>query len=108
LSRRSSAGHEVAAAMEFPGTSYDFAFFDCLHDMGGLIGAAAHGVKSLKPDGAWMIGEPFANDRLEDNLIPIGRTYYSASTLIAQPLPLLRKERWDWALKQVKLGSERW
>jgi 2-polyprenyl-3-methyl-5-hydroxy-6-metoxy-1,4-benzoquinol methylase len=74
---------EVAAAKDFPGTGYDFvAFFDCLHDMGDPIGAAAHVVESLKPDGTWMIVEPFANDRLEDNLNPIGRIYYSASTMI--------------------------
>jgi SAM-dependent methyltransferase len=74
---------EVSSATEFPGTGYDLvAFFDCLHDMGDPIGAAAHVIRSLKPDGTWMIVEPFAHDRLEDNLNPIGRIYYSASTMI--------------------------
>jgi SAM-dependent methyltransferase len=74
---------EVAPAKGYPGTDYDFvAFFDCLHDMGDPIGAAAHVIQSLKPDGSWMIVEPFANDKLEDNLNPVGRIFYSASTMI--------------------------
>jgi len=77
---------ETAAAKNYPGTDYDFvAFFDCLHDMGDPVGAAAHVRKSLAGDGTWMIVEPFANDRLEDNLNPVGRVYYSASTLICTP-----------------------
>ena len=59
--------------------------FDCLHDMGDPVGAAAHVRASLAPDGTWLIVEPFANDRLEDNLNPIGRIYYSASTFICTP-----------------------
>jgi hypothetical protein len=54
---------------------------DCLHDMGDPAGAAAHVRQSLKPDGAWMIVEPMAGDRLEDNLNPVGRIYYAASTV---------------------------
>jgi 2-polyprenyl-3-methyl-5-hydroxy-6-metoxy-1,4-benzoquinol methylase len=77
---------EVASAKEYPGTDYDFvAFFDCLHDMGDPVGAAAHVRKTLKPDGTWMIVEPFANDRLEDNLNPVGRIFYSASTVVCVP-----------------------
>lgn len=77
---------EVASAKEFPGRDYDLvAFFDCLHDMGDPAGAAAHVRKSLQPDGAWMIVEPFANDRLEDNLNPVGRIFYGASTMICTP-----------------------
>ncbi|RJF95527.1 class I SAM-dependent methyltransferase [Noviherbaspirillum saxi] len=77
---------EVARAQDYPGKDYDFvAVFDCLHDMGDPVGAAAHVRKSLKPDGTWMIVEPFANDRLEDNLNPIGRIFYSASTFICTP-----------------------
>jgi hypothetical protein len=65
---------EVASAQQYPGTDYDLvAFFDCLHDMGDPTGAAAHVLHSLKPDGSWMIVEPFAHDRLEDNLNPVGR-----------------------------------
>ncbi|MBI3930259.1 MAG: methyltransferase domain-containing protein [Armatimonadetes bacterium] len=76
---------EVARAKDYPG-SYDFVtFFDCLHDMGDPIGAAAHVKKSLKPDGCWMIVEPFAHDDVQDNLNPIGRVYYSASTLLCTP-----------------------
>ncbi len=77
---------EVAAARAFPGRDYDLvAVFDCLHDMGDPVGAAAHVKSALRKDGTWMIVEPFANDRLEDNLNPIGRVFYSASTLICTP-----------------------
>ncbi len=77
---------EVASAKSFPAASYDLvAVFDCLHDMGDPVGAAAHVRSTLAPDGAWMIVEPFANDRLEDNLNPVGRVFYSASTFICTP-----------------------
>jgi SAM-dependent methyltransferase len=77
---------EVARAKDFPGKDYDFvAFFDCLHDMGDPSGAASHVRKSLAKDGTWMIVEPFANDQLQDNLNPVGRVYYSFSTLLCTP-----------------------
>jgi SAM-dependent methyltransferase len=77
---------EVAKAKEFPGKDYDFvAVFDCLHDMGDPVGAAAHVRQSLADDGTWMIVEPFANDQLKDNLNPVGRVYYSFSTLLCTP-----------------------
>jgi len=77
---------EVARAQDYPGHDYDLvAVFDCLHDMGDPVGAAAHVRASMKPDGTWLIVEPYANDRLEDNLNPIGRIYYSASTFICTP-----------------------
>ena len=77
---------EVATAKDYPGTNYDLvAVFDCLHDMGDPVGASAHVKSSLKPDGSWMIVEPFASDRLEDNLNPVGRVYFSASTFICTP-----------------------
>jgi SAM-dependent methyltransferase len=77
---------EVAKAKEFPGKDYDFvAVFDCLHDMGDPVGAAAHVRSSLRKDGTWMIVEPFANDELKDNLNPVGRVYYSFSTLLCTP-----------------------
>ena len=57
-------------------------FFDCLHDLGDPVGAASHALKSLKPDGTVMIVEPFANDKIEDNLNPIGRLLYGASTMV--------------------------
>jgi len=77
---------EVAKAKEFPGKDYDFvAVFDCLHDMGDPVGAATHVRAALNKDGSWMIVEPFANDDLEDNLNPVGRVYYSFSTLLCTP-----------------------
>ena len=79
-------GFEVASAKSFPGHSFDLVtMFDCLHDMGDPAGASAHVRQSLRPDGAWMIVEPFANDRLEDNLNPVGRIFYAASTFICTP-----------------------
>jgi len=77
-----------ASAKEFPGTYDLVAFFDCLHDMGDPVGVAAHVCSSLKPDGTWMIVEPFASDRMADNLNPIGRLFYSASTQICVPASL--------------------
>ena len=80
---------EVASAKEFPARGYDLVtFFDCLHDMGDPQGAAAHVRASLKPDGTWMIVEPFAHDRMADNLNPVGRIYYAASTMICTPASL--------------------
>jgi SAM-dependent methyltransferase len=77
---------EVSKAKEYPGKDYDFvAVFDCLHDMGDPIGAAVHVRRSLAPNGTWMIVEPFANDQLKDNLNPVGRVYYSFSTLLCTP-----------------------
>jgi 2-polyprenyl-3-methyl-5-hydroxy-6-metoxy-1,4-benzoquinol methylase len=80
---------EVAKAKDYPGSDYDFvAFFDCLHDMGDPVGAAAHVLSTLKSDGSWMIVEPFANDKIEDNLNLIGRIFYSASTMLCTPASL--------------------
>jgi ubiquinone/menaquinone biosynthesis C-methylase UbiE len=76
----------VIKAKEFPGRNYDLVtVFDCLHDMGDPVGAAAHVRQSLAEDGTWMIVEPFANDQLKDNLNPVGRVYYSFSTLLCTP-----------------------
>lgn len=77
---------EISKAKDFPGKDYDFvAVFDCLHDMGDPVGAAEHVRDSLADDGTWMIVEPFANDELKDNLNPVGRVYYSFSTLLCTP-----------------------
>ncbi len=77
---------DVAKAKDYPGKDYDFiAVFDCLHDMGDPIGAATHVRQSMTKDGTWMIVEPFANDQLQDNLNPVGRVYYSFSTLLCTP-----------------------
>jgi len=80
---------EVAPAKSFAGKGYDLvAFFDCLHDMGDPAGAASHVRESLAPDGTWMLVEPFAHDDVASNLNPIGRIYYSASTLFCVPASL--------------------
>jgi SAM-dependent methyltransferase len=79
---------ERASAKEFSGTYDLVAFFDCLHDMGDPVGVAAHVKSTLKSDGTWMIVEPFASDRMADNLNPIGRVFYSASTQICVPASL--------------------
>ena len=77
---------EVASAKTFPGENYDLvAFFDCLHDMGDPVGAAAHVLQSLHADGTWLIVEPFAHDKLEQNLNPVGRMFYAFSTMICTP-----------------------
>jgi len=84
---------EVASSKSYPRNGgYDLvAFFDCLHDMGDPIGAAKHVLSTLKPDGAWMIVEPFAHDRPEENHNPVGRIYYSASTMICTPASLAQE-----------------
>jgi 2-polyprenyl-3-methyl-5-hydroxy-6-metoxy-1,4-benzoquinol methylase len=80
---------KTAKAKEYPGKDYDFVtFFDCLHDMGDPVGAAAHVRSTIKNDGTWMIVEPAAGDKLEDNLHPIGRAFYGASTLLCTPASL--------------------
>jgi SAM-dependent methyltransferase len=77
---------EVAPAKEYPRGPYDLvAMFDCLHDMGDPVGAAAHVLETLSPGGTWLIVEPYAGDQLEDNLSPVGRVFYGASTLICTP-----------------------
>lgn len=83
---------EVGTAKDYAETDLDLVtFFDCLHDMGDPAGAAAHVHRSLKTDGSWMIVEPMAGDRLEDNLNPVGRLYYAASTMICVPTSLAQE-----------------
>jgi 2-polyprenyl-3-methyl-5-hydroxy-6-metoxy-1,4-benzoquinol methylase len=83
------ATFEVASAKDFPGRDYDLVtIFDALHDMGDPVGASSHIRETLKPDGTWMLVEPFANDEMADNLNPIGRMFYSASTMICTPASL--------------------
>lgn len=73
----------AARADDYPGNGYDLiCFFDALHDMGDPVAAAAHAAGALAPDGTVMLVEPFANDRLEDNVSPVARMYYAASTTI--------------------------
>jgi SAM-dependent methyltransferase len=76
----------VASAKDFPAHDYDLVcFFDCLHDMGDPVGGLRHVRETIKRDGTCMIVEPFAHDRLEDNLNPVGRLFYCASTMICTP-----------------------
>ena len=92
--RRASATRDVRGGdgQGLSGHGYDLvAFFDCLHDMGDPVGASAHVRETLAPDGTWMIVEPFAHDRLEDNLNPVGRMYYAASTMICTPASLAQE-----------------
>lgn len=80
---------EVSDAVSFPGTGFDLvAHFDSLHDMADPVGAARRVRKALAPGGTWMLVEPFAGDRLEENLNPVGRLYYAASTLVCVPSSL--------------------
>jgi SAM-dependent methyltransferase len=77
---------EVGNASGFAGSDYDFiAVFDALHDMPDPAGAARHVLETLAPEGRWMIVEPYAGDRVEENLNPVGRAYYAASTLVCTP-----------------------
>jgi SAM-dependent methyltransferase len=80
---------ETAPASAYNGTDYDLVtMFDCLHDMGDPVGAARHVRGTLKADGTWMIVEPHAGDRVEENFNPVGRAYYSFSTLLCTPASL--------------------
>jgi SAM-dependent methyltransferase len=83
---------EVGLAKNFPGDAYDLiCMFDCLHDMGDPAGAAQHVKKALADDGTFMVVEPMAGDRLEDNFNPIGRLSYAASTLVCVPTSLAQE-----------------
>jgi len=80
---------EVGDSRRFPGKDWDLvAFFDCLHDMGDPAGAARHVRQALAADGTWLIVEPFAGDSTEANFNPVGRVFYSASTMICVPASL--------------------
>jgi SAM-dependent methyltransferase len=83
---------ETADATAYRENGLDFiAFFDCLHDMADPVGAARHARQALESDGTCMIVEPFAGDRIEDNLNPVGRTYYAASSLVCVPVSLAKR-----------------
>lgn len=87
----SNAQFEVADAASYKGDKYDvIAFFDCIHDMADPGGAARHARESIKADGTVMVVEPFSSDRLEENLNPVGRVYYGASTMICVPVSLAK------------------
>jgi len=87
-----NARFEVADAVGYKGKGFDLiAFFDCLHDMADPIGASRHAREAVSEDGTAMIVEPFANDRVQDNLNPVGRVMYGASTQICVPVSLAQK-----------------
>lgn len=96
IARQRAADAGVGSQLRFETASardYDASFdlvthFDCLHDMGDPVGAAEHVLETLEPDGTWMIVEPFANDAVADNLNPLGRAFYSVSTLVCTPCSL--------------------
>jgi 2-polyprenyl-3-methyl-5-hydroxy-6-metoxy-1,4-benzoquinol methylase len=86
-----NASFELADATSYRGDDYDLiAFFDCLHDMADPSGAARHARQALKPDGHCLLVEPFAGDSVAENLNPVGRLYYGASSLICVPVSLAR------------------
>src|SRR5271170_3619010 len=83
---------QKASAKDFPAQKYDVVtMFDCLHDMGDPVGAAKHVKKTLAKGGTWLLVEPFANDDLKDNLNPVGRIFYAASTMICTPASLAQE-----------------
>ena len=103
---------EVALSTDFPGSDLDLvACFDCLHDMGDPVGAARHIRHALKPDGTWLVVEPFAEDEVEKNLNPVGRTFYAASTLVCVPAsiahggPALGAQAGEAKLREVVLAG---
>ena len=87
-----NASFELADATSYRGDDYDLiGFFDCLHDMADPSGAARHARAALKPDGHCLLVEPFAGDSIAENLNPVGRLYYGASSLICVPVSLARR-----------------
>jgi SAM-dependent methyltransferase len=107
-----NARFEVADATSYTGGDFDLiAFFDCLHDMADPAGAIRHARQALKADGHCMIVEPFAGDHVEDNLNPVGRVYYGASSLVCVPVslsgggPALGAQAGEQRLKDVVVGQ---
>lgn len=103
----------AAPASSYSGDGYDLVtMFDCLHDMGDPAGAARHVRSSLAPDGTWMIVEPRAGDRVEENLNPVGRAYYGFSTLLCTPSSLAQEvglalgaQAGEARIREVVLGA---
>jgi len=81
-------GFQTREAKDLPGKYDLITMFDCLHDMGDPVGALKHLRAALKPNGSVMLVEPMAGDSLKDNLNPIGRMYYCASTMVCVPTSL--------------------
>ncbi len=102
----------VAKSTDFPGNDYDVvACFDCLHDMEDPRGAAKHIKQTLKADGTWLIVEPFASDKPEENHNGVGRVFYSASTMLCVPHSLafqgpgLGAQAGESRLREVVVGG---
>jgi 2-polyprenyl-3-methyl-5-hydroxy-6-metoxy-1,4-benzoquinol methylase len=107
-----NATFEVADATSYEGGDYDLiAFFDCLHDMGDPGGAARHAREALRSDGHCMLIEPYANDSVAENLNPVGRVYYGASSLVCVPVSLARRgpalgaQAGEQRLREVMVGE---
>jgi SAM-dependent methyltransferase len=107
-----NAAFEVADAVGYLDKDFDLiAFFDCLHDMGDPVGVCRHARQALRPDGTAMIVEPFAGDQVQDNLNPVGRVMYGASTQICVPVslarlgPALGAQAGEQRLREVVVGS---
>jgi 2-polyprenyl-3-methyl-5-hydroxy-6-metoxy-1,4-benzoquinol methylase len=105
---------DVAKSTDFPGSEYDLiAHFDCLHDMEDPEGAAKHARRQIAQNGTWMIVEPFAGDRPEENHTPVGRVMYSASTMLCVPHslahqgPALGAQAGEARLRQIVVGNEK-
>jgi SAM-dependent methyltransferase len=105
---------DVALSTDFPGSEYDMiTHFDCLHDMEDPEGAAKHARRAIAPDGTWLIVEPFANDRPEENHNPIGRIMYTSSTMLCVPHslahngPALGAQAGEARLRQIVTGNDR-
>lgn len=87
-----NADFEVAMAKDYKSRNLDLVtFFDCLHDMGDPVGTAKHVHDTLKPDGTWMVVEPAAKEKMEDNLNPVGRVFYNASSMVCVPSSLAQE-----------------
>ena len=103
----------TAPAASYSGDGYDLVtMFDCLHDMGDPLGAARHVRSTLAPDGTWMIVEPRAGDRVEENLNPVGRAYYGFSTFLCTPSSLAQEvglalgaQAGEARIREVVLGA---
>jgi len=90
----SNVSFEIGRADNYRGHLYEFiTVFDALHDMGDPVAASRHVLKTLAPNGTWMIVEPYAGDRIEENFNPLGRAYYAASTLLCTPCSLSQDGR---------------
>ncbi|CAN0371280.1 unnamed protein product, partial [Ectocarpus sp. 4 AP-2014] len=87
----SNVRFEVALAKELPGKFGLATVFDCLHDMGDPVGGMQHIRAALDSDGACMIVEPMAADTVTENLNPVSRLYYAASTMVCVPTSLAQE-----------------